>query len=120
MISELSLSLLSHRTVNIVTHSYDTSDVFPKFLLAKDRPNRGYPFQVSTNFLPYFFSKVHIQTSGWTEVFKAIAQKIFDIRLRLNPLNLPFHFSFDILIFLPIHYCAVVKTLNKLHEHEFL
>jgi hypothetical protein len=53
-----SVKVVSLCTVNAAAHSYGTSDVLPRFLLAKDRQKPKHRFQVSTIFLCYFVNKL--------------------------------------------------------------
>ena len=76
-------------------------------------------FQSVTFFLDSSCAKFHVQTSGWTELFKQVQRHY----LILDPdhilYNYLLRFSFDVLIFLPIYCCAVGQIESKLQEHEF-
>ena len=88
MICKFPLPLLSLRTVNTVTHCYDTSAVLPQLLLDKDRQKasrlfiRGQFLFFPLLLVPNFMSKL----SGGRN-FQASAQTLFDIRLRPNSLK---------------------------------
>jgi len=49
---------------------------------------------------------------------QASIQTLFDIMLRANYLNVPAKHFFPILIFIPIHSCAMVHLLLKMQEQE--
>ena len=120
MICKLSLPLLFLRTVNTVTHSYDTSAVLPQLLFEKHRQYFGRVFK----FLQFFFAqccaKFHDKTSEWTECFKEILRIYLILDSQKIPLNFLPHFYSANLTFVPVYCCAVVPSLRKLHEQELL
>jgi len=91
-ISKESLSLLSLRTVNTVTHSYDTSAVLSRFLMAKDRQNPDCRFQASTIFLRFFLCQMLCSNFGWTESFKQVHKNYFILDYVQISLKILFHF----------------------------
>jgi hypothetical protein len=118
VIYKLSLPLLSPRTVNILTHTFDTSFVLPQLLLAKDRQKTGL-FQACTIFLPFFVPQISLSIFWLERSFPIICQKLFDTSLSKIPLNFILQLPHGNLTFVPIYCCAVVLTLSKLHEQKF-
>ena len=112
MICKWPLPLLSLRSVNRVTHSYDTSAVLTQILLAKDSQKPHRRFQVSTIFLRSFDYKFHVQSSGWTEGFKQVQRHSLVLNCNKIILNFIFRFHFNNIIFVPIYSCPVVQTLS--------
>jgi hypothetical protein len=89
-------------------------------ILATDRNKPGRRFQDSTIFLSFFFCQISYSKFWIDGTFQATAHTIYDIRLHQIHLNLQPRFCFNNLIIQPIYYCALVQTINKLHEDEFL
>jgi len=122
VICKLSFLLLSLRTVNTVTHSYDTSAVLTHLLMAKNKDNSRHLFQVSTVFLPILLCQISCSTSRLTEYFKQVRRHYSILNSGQFPLNFLLHFSFDNLIFLTSHSCVLVQMFSKLtnmHSSDF-
>jgi len=101
-------------------HSYDTLAVLSQSLFSEVRRQPGLRFQNSTLFLRIFLCQTSYSNFWLDRKFQASAQTLSDITFSKVPLNFPLGFCFNILTFVPIYSCAVVQTINKLHEHEFL
>ena len=102
MICKWPLPILYLRSVNTVTHSYDTSAVLTQILLAKDRHKPHRRFQVSTIFLRSFDYKFHVQSSGWTESFKQVQKHYLLLNSNKIIVNFVLLFHFNNIIFVPI------------------
>ena len=117
----MSLPLLFILTVDTLTHRFHTSAVLPQCLLVKDRQKYGRRFQVSAIFLFFILCQISLSNFWFDRTFPTGGQTLVGIRLRPNNLyNVLLHFSFGVLTFVPIHCCAVVQTISKLHEQGFL
>jgi len=117
----MNLPFLSLRTVNTVTHSYDTSDLTPQFYWLRTDRILDVVFQVSTIFRLFFFCQISY-SNFWVDIrFQASARNIFSIRLR--PISHKFPTSFflnspNTRIY--IYSCAVVQTLSRDGDKKFL
>jgi hypothetical protein len=89
---KFSLHLFSLCTVKTVTHSYDTWTFMPQLYWLRVDRILDVIFQISTIFLRHFLCQISY-SSFWVDIsFEAIAQTVFDIRLR--PIFLKFSSSF--------------------------
>ena len=84
MLYKLSWSLLPPLTLNTVTYSYDTSDVLPEPLFAKNKQKSRYWFQFSTNFFRYILCKMSCSNYWEDRIFQVSAQTLFHNSFRPN------------------------------------
>jgi len=114
---KLSLPFLSLRTVNTVTHSYDTSAVLPQWFLFCLHKHMCL---VIVFMSVQIFLDFHFQNFFWLDkMFQSSAQTLLNSRFEPNSLKFPVGFPTDILTFVPILCCAVVQILRKFYEHEY-
>ena len=72
MIFKLYFPLLSPRTVNTMTYSYDISTGLSQFIMPKDTGKSGRRFQVNSILLRFILCQLNVQISGWTESYKQL------------------------------------------------
>ena len=113
MICKLSLLILSHRTVNTVTRSYDTLAVLPKILWLKTDRILEIIFKSVKFFISSSCAKFHVQNCPVNSPYHLSAQTTLNIRLRPNPRYLPSCVSSDNPTFVPTRILLCIVTDNK-------
>ena len=99
---QITFVLSFFRTVNTLTHSYDTSAVQPQLLFAKNKQKSGCLFQKSKLFR-FIFSKISGSTYWQDRMFQASAQTLFHTTFRLNSFKFVTSYFFDELKFLQLY-----------------
>ena len=113
MICKLCLPLLSLRTVNTMTHSYDTSAVLPKILRQKIDRILEIIFTSVQFFIFSCCAKFHVQNYPVNSPYHLSAQTTLNVRLRPNPCYLLSCFSSENPTFVPTRILLCIVTDNK-------